>query len=125
MRGKLKKIYNSCFALNGPPGSPLLYIKNGADNIVISSDILSSLTTEQSAYFTGKSWTTYALFYADVSGQSWFNVSTMGTLAKGVALYDPLSNQHELNRGLSWFGLPIVGGWWELPYFSDGAYFAY
>lgn len=110
----------------GPPGSPIKYVDpETTDTIVLSTEIIDQLSAEQQAYFTGKTWASYALFWADVSVQSWFNVSTMGALDKGVAFYDPSSNQHELNRGLAWFGLPIIGGWWDLEYFTEAAWLTY
>jgi len=92
------------------------------ESIGLSSTDYDFLTTDQQTFFftdpsTPKTWATFALFWAAISVQSWFNdENIMGTETKGVAVYPNGTTAAVLKKAYRWFGITFHAYWQRVDF---------
>lgn len=128
----LEGAVNARATQTGPPGTPLLFVPVGTtDTIVLSVDDYALIEPDfQAVLFddptTPVVFDDFAAFSAALEAVPSLNdLAVIGTPEKGYWIGDKDTWRKTLNRVLTWFGLPIVGGWDDLQYFTDGEYFTY
>lgn len=106
---KISAVYHGVVIGSGPPGPPLLFVPaDMQDSIGLSIETIALLTTDQQTFFTDTTWATFALFYAAVSAEDWFNAgNVMGDNAKGIAFYPESTSQSSLIRYSSWWPVTL------------------
>lgn len=97
------------FGSSGPPGNPLLFVPDDMqDSIGLSTETIALLSTDQQTFFTDTTWATFALFYAAVSAEDWFNAgNVMGDNIKGIAFYPESTSRSSLIRNSSWWPITL------------------
>ena len=87
----------------GPPGDPLALFEQDTIDISVSVDDYDKLTAAQQTFHfddptTPKVWATFALYYAAVSAESWFNKENIfGSPDKAVVIY-PANHTTDISK---------------------------